>query len=358
MASELEQAKVYDWNSDYSFDSVDESNYVLIKKGFFGRIKAIVQEIPEYVEVSKYKTVKVKLSELSDSDIITLINYFEGKREKKQIELLKSEIEYRKRKLVNPDEIRPSELNNSLKIKYNITKKVVREKKYGKKVNIKMPKKDFIFLCVKNRELASFDYPSIGISLNIVFNIINPKKYMKKLNKFFKNGFFMENDLFDEIKAKLKKIIDEYLKVKKNLLSNNEDLLLDSEFKNSINVLCLEYGIEIPSIPVKLSKELELKEIGLSDDSIRKVMSYPVTEADTIRTFKQEKKIEEENLMIERYKELGVEVDDEGFLSGLADEIAREYGGASADTFIKIQSLSSDVLSEICRAYTSPIRIR
>ena len=154
MDEPLIDAKVYTWGKsvDPAADArkIGDKKYVLVKKGFRGKIKVIIQDLDEVVEISSYKTIKIKIDELSDDDLYDLIGYFTKRRLNKQVELLQKEIEFRKTLLTDPDAIRPDYLKNSLKIKYNIVKKVYKEKKYGPK-KVKLPKKDFLFIYTKKQ---------------------------------------------------------------------------------------------------------------------------------------------------------------------------------------------------------------
>ena len=354
-------AKEYVWknSSDSTFDArrFQNKNYVLVKKSFIGRIKAIVQELDEYVEIVNYKTIKIKIDELSDDDLYDLIGYFIERRLPKQVELLKKEIEYRKEKLVDPNAIRPSELNNSLKIKYNIRKKVAKKQKYGAK-KVKLPKKDFLFLCIKNRLLFEYINSELGFSFKVIFNIINPKVYLKALEKNNIKDKYDESKLFKTIEKEIRKLIDDYLSNIDYKFADGDDLLSDSEFNNKIRVISQEYGIEIPSMSIVLSKVERLRQAGLSEERIGLIVAYDSTGNEDII---EQKKIQEKEkiiAMIKKLQDIGVEITDDGFLTGLADQVAREYGEVDSSEFISIFKLNNNIITEICRAYTSPIRTR
>jgi len=359
MAESLIGPKEYIWRN-ISNSAVEKPKFdtmVLVKKSFTGKLKAIVQELDDFVEIVNYKIIKIKIDELSDDDLYDLIGYFTERRLSKQVELLKKEIEYRKKLLIDKDAIRPAELRNSLKIKYNITKKVYKEKKYKSK-KVKLPKKDFILVYTKNRLLCEYVNQKLGISFNLVFNIINAKEYMKHLKKYEDNERYDESKLFDDIEKNLRSIIDSYLSSITYKFSDKEELLSDNELRNKINIVCLEYGIEIPSISVVLSKEEKLRQAGLSEEQIELIVAYDSTGKENII---EQKKIQEKEkiiAMIKKLQDIGVEITDDGFLTGLADQIAREYGEVDSSEFISIFKLNNNIITEICRAYTSPIKTR
>jgi hypothetical protein len=361
MDEPLIDAKVYTWGKsvDPAADArkIGDKKYVLVKKGFRGKIKVIIQDLDEVVEISSYKTIKIKIDELSDDDLYDLIGYFTKRRLNKQVELLQKEIEFRKTLLTDPDAIRPDYLKNSLKIKYNIVKKVYKEKKYGSK-KVKLPKKDFLFIYTTNRLLCDYVNKKLGISFKLVFNIINAKEYMKHLKKYENNDTYDEFKLFEEIEKELRSIIDGYLSSIQYKFSNQEDLLSDSEFNNKIKEKCLEYGIEIPTIKVVLSKEEILRQAGISNERIRIITSQELSGEDDLRLKKQSDYENEIFTLIDRLKELNVEITDDGALYGEAETIAREYGQIEGDEPIYIYSLNSNIINEICRCYTSPLKIR
>ena len=355
---------IYTWLENNSRTNLDykTKGMVLVKKSFGGKIKAVVQKIDKYTEVVKYKTVKVKINELSDNDLVTLIKYFEEKRATNYIDLLNKEIEFRKRRLFNTDEKRPAELNNSLKIKYNIKKKVLKKNNYGAKKNISLPKRDFILLPTLNRNLGEFEFSRLGLGFKVKFNIVNPNTYVKKLSKYEKGDTYNETSLINNIYIKLEKIIFSYLQSNDHVYSSNEDLLSDPELKNAIDMFGQKYGIEIPSLKVVLSRENRLREHGLNDEQIDVVLKYPDTESSAIIKSDVEKLKEERKELITKYQEFGIEVDDDGILYGVAELIAREFvSNLPLDYKISIfddKVVSSDVISEICREYSSPIKMR
>lgn len=348
---------VFKWEGSIEGPLVLEKGFVLVKKGFLGRIKACVVDLKKDIEVGSYRTITRNLEELSDRDVLVLIRYFEERRMAKQVQLLETELAYRKKLLLNEKTPRPKLLKTV--IKYNIKKKDNKIKRYKANINVKKPKKDFIILSTVKRELDEINFESLEFKIIPKFRIIDPKKYVKSLDK----KSLSEIDLFEKIYKDLLKLVKNYIESSDRLSKKEkgvnykftlgEDLFSDLEFYNQVILLGYKYGIEFDSMPLIYSKkknyELELEKHGLSEEQVTRV----VHRVSTLEEEKNKNELQKKTRLIQQFNELGILCDEFGNLdpvdrSTIVDLRNLDDNGEN----ISIFNLSNEEIIELSRLHT------
>lgn len=355
--SEKYEPIVFNWKSRVDGPLSIERGYVLVKKGFLGKIKAAVVDVESNLNVASYKTIIKKLEDLSDRDILILINYFEQRRMSNQVHMLELELSYRKRLLIDKNAVRPKHLRTF--IKYNIKKKNKKIRKYTAQRQVKIPNKDFILLSTAKRKLDEIKFVEMGFKIAPEFRIINPAKYVKALDKNELN----EIELFKKIHLDLLKLIKSYLKDSTRIskkgngvdykFSLNEDLFSDPEFLNQIILFGNKYGIEFESMPLlysfKKRYELQLENEGLSEEQITKVISKESTLDDE----KNQMELENRNRQIKEFNDFGIICDENGVLNSVDRNVIIEIRNMIDEgQVITIFDLSNAEIIELSEIHT------
>lgn len=355
--AEKYEPRDFNWNSGEDGPLDLDKGYVLVKKGFLGIIKAAVVELRDNLEVASYKTITRNLENLSDKDILILIDYFEQRRMAQEVKLLESELTYRKKLLLDKSLQRPKNLKTV--IKYNIKKKDNTIKRYRANKKVKKPKKDFILLPTAQRELEEIKFAELGFKIAPKFNVINPTKYVRAMAKTKLD----ERELVKKIHLGLLKILTSYLKSSSRLskkgkgadykFSLDEDLFSDVEFMNQIILFGNKYGIEFESMPLiytnKKEFELQLEKEGLNDEQVTRV----VTRESTLAEEKAQIELENKKRMIQEFKEYGISCDENGILNPIYRDIIMEIREiADMDEDISIFDLSNEEIIELSKIQT------
>lgn len=360
MAYKYEPTK-YNWEEHINSSVKLKKGYVLIKKSFFGRIKVAIVDLEDDAEVVSFKTVSKNLNELSDKDILMLKSYFEGRRMARQVQLLEEELEYRKNLLTNENVARPKKLKTVLK--YNIRKKSKKIKRYKTNLKVKIPKKNFFILSTAKRTLKKIDFPKFEFSIKPSFEIINPQKYAKELNK----NDLDENKLYNKIYIELLNILKNYLespnRISKNGKGSNyefsldEDLFSDFELRNEILIFGKKYGIEFSPMELYYSKdkkeELEYANLGLSNEQIDRIQANQSILGTEMIKLLGEKKQQK----IEQFQDFGISCDENGILNLDDKNIILQFRGEEDNgKVITIFELNELEVVELSKIHTQVIR--